>query len=177
MFRVVLVIRGEAHNNGQPMFVQLEDISHNEGSLQGQQLQYPEKLQHKATTAPDCSLPLLHPPLFIFAHSLSISVAHISCKNTMDLTWACIYIYIHSNSGTGTRLYLKHAKLPPVLGIKEMSTLSNLKNTSQKRGGEIIWIKSKNSLNKLSRNEKLVGGNLNATEGKWERAWRVATEW
>lgn len=53
------------------MFVQLEDISHNEVSLQGQQLQYPEKLHHKATLAPACFLPPLHPPPFIFAHSFS----------------------------------------------------------------------------------------------------------
>lgn len=90
---------------------------------------------------------------------------------------AHIYIYIHSNSGTCTQLYLKHAKRLPVLAIKVMGTLSSLKNTSQKRGGGIIWIKDKKSLNKLSRNEKLVGGNLNAAEGKWEHAWRGGTEW
>lgn len=88
-----------------------------------------------------------------------------------------IYIYIHSNSSRCPQLYLKHAKCLPMPAIKEMSTLSNLKNTSQKGVGGIIWIKNKKSQNKLSRNEKVVGGNPNATEGKWERAWRVATEW
>lgn len=52
------------------MFVQLEDISHNEGSLQGQKLQYPEKLHHKATAAPACSLPRLTPHLLVL-HTLS----------------------------------------------------------------------------------------------------------
>lgn len=98
-----------------------------------------------------------------------------SCLETQVLVF--IYVYVHSNSGRCPHLYLKHEKCLPVLAIKEMGALSNLKNTNQKRGGGIIWIKNKTSLNKLSRNERLVGGNLNATEGKWERAWRVATEW
>lgn len=46
MFVLILVIKGEVHNNGKPMFLQSEDISHNEGSLQGHQLQYPEWLHH-----------------------------------------------------------------------------------------------------------------------------------
>lgn len=94
MFMLVLVLRGEVHKNGKPMFLQLEDISHNEGSLQGQQLQYPEKLHHKPTSAQDCSLP----PAFLFAHlharSLSLSVAHITCKNSMDLIWTSVYSVI-----------------------------------------------------------------------------------
>lgn len=72
-----------------------------------------------------------------------------SCLETQVL--ACIYIYICSNSGRCPQLYLKHGKCLPVLAIKEMSTLSNLKNTSQQKGGGIIWIKNKKSLNKLSR--------------------------
>lgn len=78
------------------------------------------------------------------------------CLETQVL--ACIYIYIHSNSGRCTQLHVKHAKCLPVLAIKEMGTLSNLKNASQKRAGGIIWIKDKKSPNKLSRNGKLVGG-------------------
>jgi len=85
------------YNNGKPVFLQLEDISHNEGSLQGQQLQYPEKLRCKTTCAQDC---LLHTPppdsptpaFFLGAHCLSLSVAHITCKSTMDLIWASVYI-------------------------------------------------------------------------------------
>lgn len=56
-----------------------------------------------------------------------------SCLETQVL--ACVYIYIHANSGTYTLFYIKHVKHLPVFERKEMGSLSNLKNTSQKGGG------------------------------------------
>lgn len=78
MFTLVLVIRGEVHNNGKPVFLQLEDISHKEGSLQGQQLQYPEKLHRKPTSAQDCSLPCPHHPC-LFVHTLPAPPSQLKC--------------------------------------------------------------------------------------------------
>lgn len=79
-----------------------------------------------------------------------------SCLEIQAL--ACICTYINTNSGTCTQVYIKHVKCLSVFEMKEMGSLSNLENTSQKRGGWVIWVKCKKSLNKLVRKGKIESG-------------------